>query len=104
MTNFSYRNGQLHAENISLQHIANEVDTPCYVYSQAEITTNFQRVNNAFGQRIHQVSYAVKANSNIAVLSLLNKLGSGFDVVSGGELKRALAAGACANKIFATTN
>jgi len=90
---FSQRNGTLHAEDVPLARIAEEFGTPCYVYSRAALTDAFQRYDRAFGARAHLVCYAVKANSNLAILNLFARLGSGFDVVSGGELARVIAAG-----------
>ena len=93
MSFFSERNGTLHAEDVPLSRIAEEFGTPCYVYSRAALTDAFQRYDHAFGARAHLVCYAVKANSNLAILNLFARLGSGFDVVSGGELARVIAAG-----------
>lgn len=93
MSVFAFRNGELHAEDVALSRVAAEFGTPCYVYSRAAITDTFQRYDRAFGNRPHLICYAAKANSNLAVLNLLARLGSGFDIVSGGELARVLAAG-----------
>ncbi|MCH2189883.1 MAG: diaminopimelate decarboxylase [Gammaproteobacteria bacterium] len=93
MSFFEYKNGILHAENISLTKIADAVGTPCYVYSRAAFETQWQSLDSAFGDYPHTICYAVKSNSNIAVLNILAKLGSGFDVVSEGELRRVLLAG-----------
>ncbi len=93
MNPFTYRNRQLHAEGVSLSAIAAEVGTPCYVYSRAAMEIQFRDFDSAFSAREHLVCYAVKANSNLAVLNLLARLGSGFDIVSVGELERVLAAG-----------
>jgi diaminopimelate decarboxylase len=90
---FSQRNGALHAEDVPLSRIAEEFGTPCYVYSRAALTNAFQRYDRAFGARAHLICYAVKANSNLAILNLFARLGSGFDIVSGGELARVMAAG-----------
>jgi diaminopimelate decarboxylase len=90
---FNYRNNVLHAESVSLQQIAEEFGTPCYVYSRAALTSAYQEFENAFAQREHLICYAVKANSNIAILNLFARLGSGFDIVSGGELQRVIKAG-----------
>jgi len=89
----SQRNGTLHAEDVPLSRIAEEFGTPCYVYSRAALTDAFRSYDRAFGARAHLVCYAVKANSNLAILNLFARLGSGFDVVSGGELARVIAAG-----------
>jgi diaminopimelate decarboxylase len=90
---FSQRDGALHAEDVPLSRIAEEFGTPCYVYSRAALTDAFQRYDRAFGARAHLICYAVKANSNLAILNLFARLGSGFDIVSGGELARVIAAG-----------
>ncbi len=93
MNPFSYRDRQLHAENVPLADIARQAGTPCYVYSRASIEAQFHAFASALHGHDHLVCYAVKANSNLAVLNLLARLGSGFDIVSGGELERVLAAG-----------
>lgn len=93
MSFFPRRNGMLHAEDVPLSCIAEEVGTPCYVYSRAALTDAFQRYDRAFGARAHLICYAVKANSNLAILNLFARLGGGFDIVSGGELARVIAAG-----------
>ena len=93
MNPFIYRDRQLHAEDVSVSTIAAEVGTPCYVYSRAYIEERFRSFDSAFDGRDHLVCYAVKANSNLAVLNVLARLGSGFDIVSVGELERVLAAG-----------
>jgi len=90
---FDYRGGSLHAENVSLEEIAERFGTPCYVYSRAVIEAAWRAFDRAFAGRDHLICYAVKANSNLAVLNLLARLGSGFDIVSRGELERVLAAG-----------
>jgi diaminopimelate decarboxylase len=99
MTHFRYRNGQLCAEDVPLSAIAEQVGTPCYVYSRAAIENRFRAFDETFGGRDHFVCYAVKANSNLAVLGLLARLGAGFDIVSGGELERVLRAGGDAGKV-----
>ncbi|MEE8388601.1 MAG: diaminopimelate decarboxylase [Acidiferrobacterales bacterium] len=96
---FYYQDGELFAEGVSLRDIADAVDTPCYVYSRAMIEATWKAYDEAFGGRDHLVCYAVKANSNIAILNLLARLGSGFDIVSGGELERVLRAGGQAENI-----
>jgi diaminopimelate decarboxylase len=93
MNSFSYRDRQLYAENVRLADIAQQLSTPCYVYSRAALEDRFRAFADALKGRDHLVCYAVKANSNLAVLNLLARLGSGFDIVSGGELERVLAAG-----------
>ncbi|MEK9877000.1 MAG: diaminopimelate decarboxylase [Betaproteobacteria bacterium] len=90
---FSRKNGTLHIEEASLSEVANEFGTPSFVYSRESIEEAFSKYQKAFGNQRHLICYAVKANSNIAILHLLAKMGSGFDVVSGGELKRVLLAG-----------
>jgi diaminopimelate decarboxylase len=99
MQTFEYRNGQLYAEDVALATIAERVGTPCYVYSRAHIEAQWRAFDAGFGRRDHLVCYAVKANSNLAVLNVLARLGSGFDIVSEGELERVLAAGGDPNKI-----
>lgn len=99
MTAFALRGGELHAEDVPLARIAAEVGTPCYVYSRAAIETAYRAFDSAFGARPHLVCYAVKANANLGVLSLLARLGSGFDIVSGGELARVQAAGGDCRKV-----
>jgi diaminopimelate decarboxylase len=90
---FEYRNGELHAEGVPLAAIAERFGTPCYVYSRAALTDAWRAFDAAFAGRDHLVCYAVKANPNLAVLNLFARLGGGFDIVSGGELQRVLAAG-----------
>ena len=90
---FEYKNGELHAEDVPLTKIAHEIGTPCYVYSRAAIEKQWHSLDKAFGNYPHTICYAIKANSNIAILDVLNKLGSGFDIVSKGELYRILQAG-----------
>ena len=99
MNAFSYRNGELFAEDVALSGIAARFGTPCYVYSRAALSASFEAYDRAFGDRAHLICYAAKANSSLAVLNLLARLGSGFDIVSGGELKRVLAAGGDPRKI-----
>ncbi|WP_024587034.1 diaminopimelate decarboxylase [Aliihoeflea sp. 2WW] len=99
MNHFEYRNGVLHAEDVSLLDIAAEVGTPFYCYSTATLERHYTVFANAFADMDALVCYAMKANSNQAVLKTLAKLGAGADVVSEGELRRALAAGIPAEKI-----
>ena len=99
MTHFDYKNGELHAEAVPLSEIAQRYGTPCYVYSRAALTAAYLDFDTAFAGRDHLLCYAVKANASLAVLNLLARLGSGFDIVSGGELARVLAAGGDARKI-----
>jgi diaminopimelate decarboxylase len=96
---FTQKNSQLHAENVSLAAIAAQFSTPCYVYSRAALTDAYQQFSHALQGREHLICYAVKANGNLAVLNVLARLGAGFDIVSGGELQRVLAAGGDAQKI-----
>ena len=93
MNHFTYRKRVLHAEEVPLSAIADAVGTPVYVYSTATLRRHFRVVTEAFGKHPHVVCYAVKANSTLAVLKLLAEQGSGFDIVSGGELARVKAAG-----------
>lgn len=89
---FEYRNGQLFAEDISVAELAEQYGTPLYVYSRATLTRHYRVWTECLSER-DMICYAIKANSNLGVLSILAKLGSGFDIVSGGELERVLAAG-----------
>ncbi|OGA38749.1 MAG: diaminopimelate decarboxylase [Betaproteobacteria bacterium RIFCSPLOWO2_12_FULL_62_13] len=90
---FDYKNRELHAEAVPLARVAEQFGTPCYVYSRAALTGAYRAFEAAFKDRDHLVCYAVKANPNLAILNLFARLGSGFDIVSGGELERVLAAG-----------
>ncbi|MFC4701097.1 diaminopimelate decarboxylase [Glaciecola siphonariae] len=90
---FEYKNGAMHAEDVSLSDVAHSHGTPCYVYSRATLERHWHAFNDAVSAHKHLICYAVKANSNLGVLSVLAKLGSGFDIVSGGELMRVIAAG-----------
>ncbi len=99
MSSFAYRDGELHAEGVPLSAIAERFGTPCYVYSRADLEGAYREFDAAFAGVPHLICYAMKANSNLAVLDLFARLGSGFDIVSGGELARALAAGADPAKI-----
>lgn len=85
--------GDLHMEQVSLREIAEIYGTPCFVYSEGAITSAYQSFHDAFSMHPHRICYAVKANSNLAILQTLATLGSGFDIVSGGELARVLKAG-----------
>ena len=93
MDHFTYRNRQLFAEDVSLANIARQFCTPCYVYSRATIERHWHAFDDVLNGHDHLVCYAVKANSNLAVLNLMARLDSGFDIVSGGELERVLRAG-----------
>jgi diaminopimelate decarboxylase len=99
MNHFEYHGRELFAEQVPLSKIAAEVGTPCYVYSLATLRRHYRVFDAAFAAAPHVVCYSVKANSNLAVLRTFAKEGSGFDIVSGGELHRALAAGADPGKI-----
>ena len=98
-TAFHYADGTLFAEDVALTELATQFGTPSYVYSRAAIESAWQAYANALSTQPHLICYAVKANSNIAVLNLLARLGSGFDIVSLGELERVLAAGGSADKV-----
>ena len=99
MNHFEYRNGEMFAEQVPLKRIAQEVGTPAYVYSLATLKRHYNVFDQAFAKVGHIVCYSVKANSNLALLQVFAKLGSGFDIVSGGELFRALKAGGDPKKI-----
>lgn len=99
MSPYAYQSGELHAEGVPLTRIAAEFGTPCYVYSRAALTEAYVSFSEPFRQRDHLVCYAVKANSTLGVLDVFARLGAGFDIVSGGELKRVLAAGGSPRKI-----
>jgi diaminopimelate decarboxylase len=99
MTAFAYHNGRLHAESVPLDDIAERFGTPCYVYSRAAIEASMNDYQQALAGCAHLVCYAVKANSNLAVLNILARRGAGFDIVSGGELQRVLAAGGDPKKV-----
>lgn len=100
MHHFAYQNGSLHAEGVDLRAIAAEVGTPFYCYSTATIERHYQVLDQAFAGQDHLICFAVKANSNRAVLTTLARLGAGMDVVSEGELRRARAAGVPSNRII----
>ena len=104
MHDFHYKGDELFCEEVSIQHIAEQVGTPCYIYSHRTLIRHFHAFDDAFQDIPHIVAYAMKANSNIAVLKLLAKEGSGADIVSGGELFRALKAGVPSNKASSLTN
>ena len=93
MSVFSIRNGELFAEDVALSQIGTQFGTPCFVYSRAALERAYGRYDRAFGTRAHRICYAMKANSNLAILNLFARMGSGFDIVSGGELARVIAAG-----------
>jgi len=105
MRHFSYRNGELYAENTPLQQIARQFGSPTYVYSKAALVENFSAYadacrENRRDEKTALICYSVKSNSNLAVLKLLGSLGSGFDIVSGGELLRVIAAGGDPRKVI----
>jgi diaminopimelate decarboxylase len=96
---FHYQNDALYVEQVPLADIAAQFGTPCYVYSRAALTDSLRQFTDALQGREHLICYAVKANSNLAILNLFARLGAGFDIVSGGELQRVLAAGGEARKV-----
>lgn len=97
---FAYRNGALCAEQVPLEEIARRFGTPCFVYSRAAVERQVRAYAQALGGRRSLVAYSVKANSNLAILALMARLGAGFDIVSGGELARVLAAGGDPRKVL----
>ena len=99
MNSFNLKNGELYAEDMQLSEIAAQFGTPCYVYSKAALATTFKHFEASFAAHDHLVCYAVKANPSLAILNLFARLGAGFDIVSGGELARVLAAGGNAAKV-----
>lgn len=99
MNHFNYKNGILFAEEVDLRTLANDVGTPCYVYSRATLERHWHAFDRVFSGFDHLVCYAVKANSSLGVLNILARLGSGFDIVSIGELERVLRAGGDPKKI-----
>ena len=92
MHHFYYHHDKLFCENLPLDHIANEVGTPCYVYSSATLQRHFRVFDSAFSEIDHLICFSVKSNSNIAILSLFSSMGGGTDIVSSGELFRSLKA------------
>src|SRR3972149_11913125 len=96
---FEYKNGILNAEECPVNELATQYGTPCYVYSRATLERHWHAFDNAFANQAHLVCYAVKANSNIAILNILARLGSGFDIVSSGEFERVLRAGGNPRKV-----
>ena len=99
MNFFQYKNNKLYAEDIPVQQLAEQFGTPLYVYSRATLERHWRAFDSAFGKRPHLICFAVKSCSNIGVLNIMAKLGSGFDIVSQGELERVLAAGGDASKV-----
>lgn len=100
MDHFEYRSGRLYAEEVCVDAIASQVGTPCYVYSRATLERHWRAFDDALGTYPHVICYSVKANGNLGVLNVLARLGSGFDIVSVGELERVLAAGGRADKVI----
>jgi diaminopimelate decarboxylase len=99
MNHFNYKDRELYCEDIPVKEIARKVKTPFYLYSSATLTRHFNVFDRAFSGHPHLICFAVKANSNLAVLNLLGELGAGADIVSGGELYRALKAGIPADRV-----
>jgi len=99
MHHFQHRNGELHAEGVPLREIATRVGTPCYIYSLATLRRHYKVFDDAFASIPHVICFSVKANSNVAVLRTFAREGSGFDIVSGGELFRVLRAGGDPRKV-----
>ena len=99
MQSFQIKNGELHAENVPLSTIAAEFGTPTYVYSKEALTSAFKRFDAGFSGTDHLVCFAVKSNPSLAILNLFAQLGAGFDIVSGGELARVIAAGGDPSKV-----
>ncbi|MBI2792772.1 MAG: diaminopimelate decarboxylase [Gammaproteobacteria bacterium] len=99
MNDFRYIKGELHCENVAIKDIVSAHNTPCYIYSHAALVRQWHAFDDAFDTRSHQICYAVKANSNIGVLNVLAQMGSGFDIVSGGELERVVKAGGSPSKV-----
>ena len=99
MNHFEYKNQRLFAEDVAIADIISEHGTPAYIYSRATLERHWHAFDNAFGSHPHLICFAVKSNSNIALLNVMAKLGSGFDIVSQGELERVLAAGGEASKV-----
>lgn len=96
---FQYKNEQLYVEDLPVKQLAEEFGTPLYIYSRATLERHWHAFDSALGDHPHLICYAVKANSNIGILNVMAKLGSGFDIVSQGELERVLAAGGNASKV-----
>ena len=98
---FNRHDGELYAEEVPVSRIVAAYDSPCYVYSRATLERHFRAYDQALGDMPHRICYAVKANGNLAVLSVLARMGAGFDIVSGGELERVIRAGGDpANTVF----
>ena len=99
MHHFQEKNGELYCEDVPVRRVANQVGTPFYLYSHATLTRHMQVFDEAFSAIDHLVCYSVKANGNLAIIRLFANLGSGFDIVSGGELHRVLQAGGDASRV-----
>lgn len=99
MHDFKFKKGELHCEGVPLGKIAREAGTPLYVYSSETLTNHYRRLDKAFGSVPHMICYSVKSNSNIAICRALAREGAGFDIVSGGELRRVLKAGASPDEV-----
>src|ERR1019366_962990 len=97
---FSYSQNDLYCEQVALADLAHRTGTPAYVYSSQTILSNYRAYDEAFGDLPHTVCYSVKANSSLAVLSLMARAGAGFDIVSGGELFRVLQAGGDPSRVI----
>ena len=93
MHDFHYLNRKLHCEGVAIESLVRKFGTPLYVYSQKTLTDHFQKLDHAMSAVDHLICFATKSNSNLAVLRVLARLGSGFDIVSAGELQRVMAAG-----------
>jgi diaminopimelate decarboxylase len=100
MDHFQYRSAELHAEDVPVTDIATRFGTPCYLYSRATLERHWRAFDDAFPHHPHLICFAVKANANLAVLNVLARMGSGFDIVSVGELERVLAAGGEPSKVI----
>ncbi|MDA1000937.1 MAG: diaminopimelate decarboxylase, partial [bacterium] len=96
---FAYKDGVLHAEGVSIPDLIEKVGTPCYVYSHKTLSRHFRVFNEAFAEVPHLICFAMKSNSNLAILRLFSEMGGGLDIVSGGELYRAVQAGVPAERI-----
>src|SRR6267378_3486353 len=99
MAVFDYRQNALYCEDVALADIVRRQGTPCYVYSKAHIASRLRSYDEAFGTHPHRICYAVKANSNLAILKLVAEADAGFDIVSGGELFRVIKAGGDPSKV-----
>src|SRR5262245_33232145 len=98
MKGFHYKSNELHVDELPLEALASKYGTPLYVYSRSRLQQNYHAFTTAFGAVDHLICYALKANSNLSVLKVLAEMGCGADIVSGGELQRALTAGISPDK------